>query len=317
MNIIRYLPARAQIAPSALTIGNLDGVHLGHQAMLAQVVSAAHELNLSPSVLTFNPHPKQYFAKLHGKPDATPKQINSFRDKANKIAAAGIKQLALLRFDKRLANLSAESFIRDLLVKELKTRWLMVGPDFRFGQQRQGDVALLEQQAKRLGFELVVLPQICDADGHRISSSMVRQALGNGNMARAAELLGSPWRLTGHVMHGKKLGRTLGFPTLNMRVAPHTAVRFGIYVVKVHGLGTVPLPAIASLGIRPTIDDSLGVLLETHIIGSSVDAYGKLVSVELLQHVRDEQKFPNLTTLTDAMQRDRQHAIEYFAHHGL
>ena len=317
MNIIRYLPARAEIAPSALTIGNLDGVHLGHQAMLAAVVAASQARGLCPSVLTFDPHPKHYFAKLLGKPAAIPKQINSFRDKVNKIAATGIKQLALLRFDQELANLSAESFIENLLVTELKTRWLMVGSDFRFGQKRLGDVAMLEHYAKHLGFELVVLPQVCDAGGHRISSSMVRHALQDGHMDRAAELLGGPWRLTGHVIHGKKLGRTLGFPTLNMRAPANTAVRFGIYVVKVHGLGPHPLPGIASLGIRPTVDDSLGVLLETHIIGSTVAAYGKLVTVDLLQHVRDEQKFPDLITLTDAMQQDRQHAIEYFAHHGL
>jgi riboflavin kinase/FMN adenylyltransferase len=139
----------------------------------------------------------------------------------------------------------------------------------------------------------------------------------DGDMTKVCALLGSPWRVSGHVLHGKKLGRTLGFPTLNLRVSDHTAARFGIYVVRVHGLAQNPLPGIASLGKRPTVDDDLGVLLETHVLDADVQAYGKLVSIELLQHVRDEEKFPDLTSLTAAMQRDRQHAMDYFAHHGL
>lgn len=295
----------------------MDGVHLGHQTMLGRVREAARELNLCPSALTFYPHPKQYFAKIKGLPDLVPKQINSLRDKLTKISQAGIEQIALLPFDQQMANLSATAFVEDLLVRQLNVRWLMVGPDFRFGRERSGDVQYLREASKRFGFELVVLDQVCDSDGERISSSMVRQALAAGEMQTVARLIGQPWRITGHVIHGKKLGRTLGFPTLNMRVAANTAARFGIYVVRVRGLTPDPLPGIASLGIRPTVKDGFGVLLETHILGADVHAYGKLVAVEFLQHVRDEQKFPDLTSLTAAMQRDRQQAIDYFAHHGL
>lgn len=317
LRIIRRLPASRPLAPSALTIGNLDGVHAGHLAMLREVTQAGKALGLCPSVLTFDPHPRAYFARQQGNSHQAPLQINSLRDKLTRLTNAGIEQIALLPFNQAMAQMTPEDFIEQLLFKQLNMRWLMVGPDFRFGHRRQGDVALLQTYAKRLGFELAVLPEVVDEHGQRISSSQVRQALQAGDMTGAATLLGQPWRVTGHVLHGKKLGRTLGFPTMNQRVSEHTAARFGIYVVRVHGLGPEPLPGIASLGRRPTVHDSLGVLLETHLLDAQLDAYGKLVSVELLQHVRDESKFPDLTTLTAAMQRDRQHAIDYFAHHGL
>jgi riboflavin kinase/FMN adenylyltransferase len=285
--------------------------------MLGQVCAAAQERQLSPSVLTFDPHPRAYFAKRQGAPHQAPLQINSLRDKITKIAQAGIEQIALLPFDQALAQMSAEAFIEQLLLQHLQMRWLMVGPDFRFGNRRRGDVQMLQDFARRHNFELHVLAEITDHHGQRISSSQVRQALQAGDMPTAADLLGQPWRVTGHVLHGKKLGRTLGFPTMNMRVSDHSAARFGIYVARVHGLGPKPLPAVASLGRRPTVTDELGVLLETHVLDANVQAYGKLVSVELLQHLRDEQKFPDLTTLTAAMQQDRIQASNYFAHHGL
>jgi riboflavin kinase / FMN adenylyltransferase len=315
--IIRHLPSAFAAPACALTIGNLDGVHLGHQAMLAQVVAAARERGLCPSVLTFHPHPRRYFAQAQGLVDRAPGQINSMREKLTKIATQGIEQIVLLPFNQQMAQLDAHTFIEHLLVHQLGVKWLMVGPDFRFGRARAGDVALLRQASEALGFELSVLSQVSDDRGQRVSSSNVRLALQEGDMSRARELLGVPWRVSGHVIHGKKLGRTLGFPTLNMRVNAHTAARFGIYVVRVHGLCERPLPGIASLGVRPSVEDQLGVLLETHILGADICAYGKLVCVEFLQHVRDEKKFPDLKTLTDAMQRDRAHALEYFAHHGL
>lgn len=315
--IVRHLPARPALAASALTIGNLDGVHLGHLAMLERVCDAARQRHLSPSVLTFSPHPRAYFAKVQGVPHQAPLQINGLRDKLTRIASAGIRQIAVLPFNAAMAQMSPQAFVQSLLFDQLQMRWLMVGPDFRFGHRRSGDIQLLERMAGELGFELQILSEVLDHTGQRISSSQVRQAMQEGEMERVAALLGQPWRVTGRVLHGKKLGRTLGFPTLNLKVSDHTAARFGIYVVRVHGLGSEPLPGIASLGKRPTVDDDLGVLLETHVLDTDVNAYGKLVSVELLQHVRDEQKFPDLTSLTAAMQGDRQHAKDYFAHHGL
>jgi riboflavin kinase/FMN adenylyltransferase len=317
LRIIRHLPARPPLAASALTIGNLDGVHLGHLGMLAQVKRAARELDLSPSVLTFDPHPRTYFAHAQGVGHQAPLQINSLRDKLTRISSAGIEQIAVLPFNQAMAQMSPEAFIKSLLIEQLNMRWLMVGHDFRFGHRRGGDVAMLRAAALTYGFTLEVLEQIEDAQGQRISSSQVRHAMQAGDMGRVTTLLGRPWCVTGHVIHGKKLGRTLGFPTLNLRVRNSTAARFGIYVVQVHGLGPNALPGIASLGSRPTVDDGLGVLLETHLLDTDVQAYGKLIAVEVLQHVRDEQKFPDLTTLTAAMQRDRQLAKDYFAHHGL
>lgn len=285
--------------------------------MLARVREAAHTHELTPSVLTFAPHPRAYFAHLQGAPHQAPLQINGMRDKLTRIINAGIRQIALLPFNRAMAQMSPETFVKTLLFQQLHMRWLMVGPDFRFGHRRSGDVDMLFRLSKELGFELEVLSEVIDQDGQRISSSQVRQAMQAGEMTGVAALLGQPWRVTGRVLHGKKLGRTLGFPTLNLKVSENTAARFGIYVVRVHGLGPSALPGIASLGKRPTVDDELGVLLETHILDADVNAYGKLVSVELLQHVRDEQKFPDLTSLTVAMQGDRQHAKDYFAHHGL
>lgn len=315
--IIRHLPARPAVAASALTIGNLDGVHLGHLAMLKEVSDAAIERGLAASVLTFHPHPRAYFASMQGASHQAPLQINGMRDKITRIASAGIEQIALLPFNQTMAQMSPQAFVKDLLIGQLNMRWLMVGADFRFGHRRAGDVQLLTDLADQLGYELKILAQVTDQDGQRISSSQVRQAMQHGDMSGVASLLGEPWRVTGRVLHGKKLGRTLGFPTLNLKVSDNTAARFGIYVVRVHGLGPKALPGIASLGKRPTVDDDLGVLLETHVLDADVDAYGKLVSIELLQHVRDEQKFPDLSSLTAAMQGDRQHAKDYFAHHGL
>ena len=317
IRLIRHLPTSPPLAPSAITIGNLDGVHAGHQHMLEQVRQASLRLALCPTVMTFYPHPKVYFAQQLQRPELIPGQINGLRDKFTLLAESGMEQIALLKFDTQMAQMSADEFIEQLLVKQLNMRWLLVGADFRFGHRRGGDVALLEQAAKRLGFELQVLKDVTDESGARISSSAVRTALQDGDMESVKQLMGRPYRVSGHVIHGKKLGRTLGFPTLNVRVSPRTAARFGIYVVRVHGLGPGPLPGIASLGLRPTTDESVDVLLETHLLNTSLNAYGKLVCIEILQHVRDEEKFPDLSTLTIAMQKDRQQAIDYFAHHGL
>lgn len=317
LRIIRHLPARRPVAPSALAIGNFDGVHLGHLGMLERVRLAADLRQLSPSVLTFDPHPRAYFARRQSQPDQAPLQINGLRDKLARIAHAGIEQIMLLRFDEAMAQMSPQAFVADLLCRQLQMKWLMVGPDFRFGHRRSGDVDLLKRLGRTLGYELDVLPEVVDTNGQRISSSLVRRAMQAGDMATVAALLGQPWRVTGRVLHGKKLGRTLGFPTLNLKVSDNTAARFGIYVARVHGLSKFPLPGIASLGRRPTVDDNLGVLLETHVLEADVDAYGKLVSIELLQHVRDELKFPDLTALTVAMRTDREHAKDYFSHHGL
>ncbi len=317
IRIIRHLPCSPPSPPSALTIGNFDGVHKGHQAMLAKVIAAAAARRLTPSVMTFSPHPKAYFAKRLGKPEIAPLRISGTRDRLTDLAQAGIEQIALLRFNQAMASMSPEVFVRDLLVEHLNVKWLIVGADFRYGHGRAGNAETLRQASEQFGFELEVLQDIRDASGDRVSSSSLRLALSCGDMQAVRDLIGHTYRISGHVLHGRKLGRTLGFPTMNVRVVQNCAIRFGIYVVQVRGLGPDPIPGIASLGVRPTVGQSADVLLETHLLDASIDAYGKLVDIEILQHVRDEEKFPDLPTLTAAMQNDRQHAVNYFAQNGL
>jgi len=317
LRIHRYLPPPSRRSPCALTIGNFDGVHRGHQAILARVHREARARGLTPAVMTFEPHPREYFAALYQRPELAPTRISGLRDKLCALGEAGIEQVVVERFDARLAEMSANAFIEDLLVHGLQTRWLLVGEDFRFGRKRSGDIDLLREAGLHHGFEVHTLSDVADAHGHRISSSEVRTALAVGDLARARELLGHPFHLSGHVVHGQKLGRELGFPTMNLRVAPRCAARSGIYVVRVLGLGGRPLAGVASLGVRPTVEDNGRVLLEVHVLDETVDAYGKLVRIEFLHQLRDEEKFPTLSSLTAAIAEDARNARAYFAVHGL
>jgi len=311
------LPRYDSTAPSAVTIGNFDGVHLGHQAILAHVGRAAESRGLTPTVMTFSPHPRAFFARRGQRPELIPTQISGLRDKTLALAEQGMRQIVLLRFNQHLADMGAEDFVRHLLVRGLNTRWLLVGEDFRFGHKRAGDIALLRQLGDECGFEVQTLADVNDPHGQRISSSALRTALAVGDLARGTELLGRRYRISGHVIHGQKLGRTLGFPTLNLRVPDPCAARSGIYVVRVHGLAPEALPGVASLGVRPTVTEHGVLLLETHILDRSVSAYGKLVCVEFLEFLRDEESFPDLMTLTAAIRQYAQGARDYFASHGL
>lgn len=285
--------------------------------MLDLVCQAAQAQSLCPTVLTFSPHPRQYFAGVNHRPELSPPQITGLRDKVTELAAAGIERIMIARFNRSMAEMSAPEFVTRLLIGELNTRWLLVGEDFRFGRQRAGDIDLLRRLGLEHGMQVEGLGDVTDSKGARISSSAVRAALAAGDLAQAAHLLGRPYAMRGHVVHGKKLGRTLDMPTMNMRVTPRCAARSGIYAVLAHGLGPKPLPGVASLGVRPTVEDNGRILLETHVFDANIDAYGKLLRVELLQHLRDEEKFPDLPTLTAAMHADAQHARAYLARHGL
>jgi len=317
LQLYRSVPPPARRSPCALTIGNFDGVHRGHQAILARVRQAARERGLLPSVLTFEPHPREYFATLNQRPELAPTRISGLRDKLEALASQDMAQIIIERFNARFADMSANAFIEELLVGGLQTRWLLVGEDFRFGRKRSGDVDLLREAGMVHGFEVQTIADVTDRLGHRVSSSEVRTALAVGDLDRAEHLLGRPFQISGHVIHGQKLGRTLGFPTLNLHVAPRCAARSGIYVVRVHGLGEQPRPAVASLGVRPTVEDHGRVLLESHLLDGPADAYGKLIRVEFLHKLRDEEKFPDLPSLTAAIADDAQNARAYFAVHGL
>ncbi len=317
LNIYRQLPRFDSTRPGAVTIGNFDGVHRGHQAILARVSEHAARHHLVPTVITFDPHPRAYFARRAQRPELIPTQIHSLRNKLSALHQQGMQQVVVQRFNQSLADMSPESFIENLLVKGLNTKWLLVGEDFRFGHKRSGDINLLRQAGERYGFTVETIDDVADTHGQRISSSEVRTALAVGNLKRAAHLLGEPFRITGHVIHGQKLGRQIGYPTLNLRVPAHFALRSGIYVVRVLGLGPTPLNGIASLGVRPTVTEAGRLLLEVHVLDQRLDAYGKLATVEFLHYLRDEEKFPDLPTMIAAIDNDAQGARDYFAIHGL
>ncbi len=300
-----------------MTIGNFDGVHRGHQAILARVRQQAVERGLAATVMTFEPHPRAYFARRGQRPELVPTQISSLRDKLTALSAHQLDQVVLERFNQHMADMSAEDFIRQLLVHGLNTRWLLVGEDFRYGHKRSGDIALLRSAGRQYGFEVETIADVADEHGHRISSSALRTALAVGNLAQAKHLLGHDYRISGHVVHGQKLGRSIGYPTLNVHVPPQCALRSGVYVVQAHGLGPQPINGVASLGVRPTISHGGRLILEVHLLDCNVKAYGKLTCVEFLEYLRDEEKFPDLPTMIAAIDNDAQGARDYFALHGL
>jgi riboflavin kinase/FMN adenylyltransferase len=317
LTIYRTLPRYDSRRPSAVTIGNFDGVHRGHQAILARVSALARARGLAPTVMTFEPHPRAYFATRGRRPELIPTQISSLRDKIWSLAHHNVQQIVVERFNQALADMSAEAFIHDFLVQGLDTRWLLVGADFRYGHQRSGDIELLRRAGRQYGFEVETIADIVDEQGHRISSSEVRTALAVGNLERAEQLLGHTYHISGHVVHGQKLGRTLGYPTLNLRVPLQCAARSGIYVVRAHGLAGQAINGVASLGVRPTVTHAGRVMLEVHLFDCNLDAYGKLTRIEFLKYLRDEEKFPDLPTMIAAIDNDAQSARDYFALHGL
>jgi len=318
------------IAPAcALTIGNFDGVHRGHQAMLALLRSEAQHRGLPSCVMTFEPHPRDYFAIAAGQPGLAPARVATLRDKLSELHRCGIDQAVVLRFDRNFAAQTPQAFIDDVLIAGLGTKYVLVGDDFRFGARRAGDYALLDAAGQAAGFDVARMNSY-QVRGLRVSSSAVRDALAAGDMAGAATLLGRPYSISGHVIHGKKLGRTLGagdaggadgFRTLNLRFNhPHPAA-LGIYAVRVHGLTPQPLGGVASLGKRPTVDDSGRVLLETYCLEWPATlglegGYGKLVRVELLHKLRDEARYDGLDALTAAIAQDTADARAFLAVHA-
>jgi len=297
--------------PCALSIGNFDGVHLGHQALLRQVRQAADRLNLSASVMTFEPHPREFFARLSGTPDKAPTRIANLRDNMNAMSAAGMDSIIVEHFNATFASQSPQDFIEKILVKGLQVKWLMVGDDFRFGAKRAGNIEMLKAAGAQFGFTVETLPTVMNG-AERISSSAVRSALSQGNFTLTESLIGHPYAITGHVVHGQKLGRTIGFPTLNVRIVHRQPAVHGVFIVQVHGLTDQPLAAVASLGVRPTVENAGRVLLEVHIFDYNDNCYGKLVQVEFLQKLRDEIKFPDMGSMITAIQHDASQARAFF-----
>jgi riboflavin kinase/FMN adenylyltransferase len=304
----------------ALTIGNFDGVHRGHQAMLALLNSEAQHRGVPSCVMTFEPHPRDYFAAVQRKPELAPARVATLRDKLGELARCGVQQCVVLPFDARLSSLVPEAFIDQVLVRGLGVKYVLVGDDFRFGARRAGDYAMLDAAGGGAGFALARLNSN-HVPGLRVSSSAVRQALQQGRMDDATALLGRPYGISGHVVHGRKLGRELGFRTLNLRFSHWKPAASGIFAVQVHGLARAPLPGVANLGIRPSLDgtDVNGgrVLLETHCLEWPADlggegAYGKIIRVELLHKLHDERKYDGLEALKTGIAKDCEDARAFF-----
>ncbi|MBQ0957424.1 bifunctional riboflavin kinase/FAD synthetase [Ideonella sp. 4Y11] len=304
-------------AGCALTIGNFDGVHRGHQAMLALLNNEARHRGLRSVVMSFEPHPRDWFAARAGQPELAPRRIATLRDKLQELERCGVDEVVLLRFDEALASMPPLAFIEDVLVRRLNTRYVLVGDDFRFGAKRAGDYALLDAEGSRLGFDVARMMSY-EVHGLRVSSSAVREALAAGDMTRAARLLGRPYAITGHVVHGRKLGRDLGFRTLNLRFPSRLPAAQGIFVVQVHGLADKPLPGVASLGVRPTVEDAGRVLLEVHCLewpaGVAIDGgYARILQVDLLHKLHDELRYPSLEALQAGIAKDVADARDWFA----
>ena len=303
--VVTHGALQASPGRSALTIGNFDGVHRGHRALVDRVIAKAKERRLSSCVLTFEPHPREFFAAA----DA-PARLTRLRDKLELLAQAGVERVHVARFDARFAALSAARFVDEVVVRGLRAAWLLVGRDFRYGARRSGDFASLDEAARTHGFALETVPDVTDG-GARVSSSAVRAALARGELRAAEALLGHPYTISGRVAHGAKLGRDLGFPTANI-VLRHPAPISGIYVVEVGTYGR----GVASVGRRPTVNPVALPLLEVHLFDCERELYGEHLRVRFLEKLRDEKKFDGLDTLRAAIATDVRQAREYFARHG-
>ena len=323
MRILRGFDHPDQAKACALTIGNFDGVHRGHQAMLALLQSEARHRNVTSCVMTFEPHPRDYFAKAFKQPDLAPARIASLRDKLHELAVCGVQQCIVLPFNEKFAAQSPDDFINNVLVKGLGVKYVLVGDDFRFGAKRLGDYAMLDAAGAQLGFDVARMNSY-EVRGLRVSSSAVREALARGAMDEVAQLLGRPYAISGHVVHGRKLGRELQCPTLNLRFAHWKPAASGIFVVRVHGLHETPLQGVANLGIRPSLEpnDVNGgrVLLETHCLDwpASLGAeggYSKIIRVELLHKLHDELAYDGMDALKQGIHKDCEDARTWFAAH--
>lgn len=291
---------------SVLTIGNFDGVHLGHRALLERLKDYAKRAALPATVLTFEPHPREYFA-----PDAAPPRLTSLREKLALLDRCGADRVHVCRFNRKLAALTAEQFIERIVVRGLSARHLIVGDDFRFGRSRGGDFAMLQAAGFRHRFGVEAMSTVMVED-ERVSSSAVRERLEAGQLEQAARLLGRPYCIVGRVVHGDKLGRRLGFPTANIQLKRRRVALTGIFAVTVGGVGSVARQGVASLGVRPTIN-SFGVpRLEVHLFDWDTELYREHLTVSFLHKLRDEEKYESLEALSAQIARDVEAAKTYF-----
>lgn len=287
------------------TIGNFDGVHLGHQAVLTQLAMKGEMLGLPAVVITFEPQPNEFFS-----PEKAPARLSRFREKVEMLRCYSIQQLCVLRFNQKLAQMSAQDFIKKLIVNGLNIKYLVVGDDFKFGKDRQGDFTMLQEAGKKYGFQVVNMHTF-SVESKRVSSTRIRQALLAGDLDAAEQLLGRPYRMSGRVAHGDKRGRTMGFPTANIHLHRCNVPLSGVYAVQLFGVDGEPVIGVANVGVRPTIGGDKA-LLEVHLFDFNEDIYGKHVQVHFMKKIRAEQRFNNLDALIVQIKQDCQQAREYF-----
>lgn len=306
MRLIRGLHnLESNPAGCAATIGNFDGVHLGHQAVLGQLAERAGALGLDTRVITFEPQPQEYFA-----PQSAPPRLTRFREKLTALRRFSVDSVLCLRFDEKLAALTAEQFVQRILVDGLNVKYLVVGDDFRFGHGREGDFAYLQQAGERHGFQVAHMHTF-EIDGVRVSSTRIRQALESGEMRHAEQLLGRPYRMLGRVAHGDKRGRTIGFPTANVFLHRHRTPVQGVFAVEVFGLNPEPLQGVANVGSRPTVDGTRS-LLEINLFDFDQQVYGEHVAVDFLHKLRPEHRFESFDALKEQIGRDVDEAKRFF-----
>lgn len=303
MKIFRHFH-QADGSPLALAIGNFDGIHLGHQALLKRLIETARARGLRSAVMTFEPHPREFFT-----PTQAPARLTSLREKLELFAEAGVEYAYVCPFNKRFAAVTAEAFMQRILRDAMKAQAILVGEDFRFGAGRGGSA----MDFAEAGFELINLPHVL-FDGKRISSTAVREALAQGDLGHAAKLLGRTYSISGKVVHGDKIGRQLGYPTANIHMLHDRPPLFGVYAVKLEGLAEAHLPGVASLGVRPTVKANDRPKLEVHLFDFDQDIYGRHVRVHFMHKIRDEMKFPDLETLKRWIHADELAARDYFKH---
>jgi riboflavin kinase/FMN adenylyltransferase len=304
MLVFRGIPEKSG-PPVALTIGNFDGVHLGHQAVLGRLVEQAGRMGIPPCVMTFEPHPREFFD-----PEHAPARLTDIREKLSLFAKLGIKRVHICRFNAHFAQMQASEF-EAKIHSHLDAKWVLIGDDFRYGANRTGNFASLREAGKRLGFEVEAMHSVM-TENHRVSSTLVREAVGSGNFELAKRFLGRNYSIVGRVMHGNKLGHTLGFPTANIKLKHNKPPLSGIHVVEVHGIHDAPIRGVASLGVRPTVMLQGKPVLEVHLFDFSENIYGTRVQVDFLFKLREEEKFPDLETLKARIWQDVLDARRYF-----
>ena len=288
---------------SVACIGAFDGLHLGHRALVRRALARARELDADATVVSFDPLPREFFAR-----GDKPPRLMLPRAKFEGLRDLGVDAVGLLRFDAKLAAMPAQDFVRELLVERLRVREVWVGPGFRFGHARGGDLALLQRIGADAGFAAHAIEPVL-LGGEAVSSTRIRVALAAGDFDLAERLLGRRYAIGGHVVRGRQLGRTLGFPTANLRFGGKTPALRGIYATLVHGIGAAPMPSVSSFGTRPTVD-GVEPLLEAHLFDFDGDLYGKRIEVEFVAKLRDEVRFPDLDALVEQMRIDATRARE-------